>query len=507
MEKNGQGDDRALLALMDKSGYSMIQVNGQRKYGGPPPGWEGPPPPRGCEVFVGKIPRNIYEDTLVPLFEQAGVIYEFRLMLEFSGENRGYAFVMYTSREDAQHAIKLLNNYEIQAGKFIGVCVSLDNCRLFIGSIPKDKKREEIKEEMMKVTEGVTDVIVYASPTDKTKNRGFAFVEYESHRAAAMARRKLIPGTFQLWGQTVLVDWAHPEKDVDEETMQHVRVLYVRNLMSYTTEETLFAEFSSLKPGSVERVKKITDYAFVHFNTREDAMAALHATNGKLVDGSPIEVTLAKPTGKDGGQRFSNRGSSINCCNNSPGNSFIFQSKPENPGFGIGIGPLSNGTVSGLPLSMSPYQGSSFTQNAECMFPMHPGTTLFPMTILSLKPSQMSSAVSLLEYCCLKNNWTLPEYLLYYTLSQEGKMLLICKVVINSTRSSFMPNKLCTVLDDAKELAAQHVLWSLDLTLHSTGSSNCPSPLDTSSATGLPCCTCQAVEYHNFPPQSPYDFF
>ena len=44
------------------------------------------------------------------------------------------------------------------------------------------------------VTEGVVDVIVYTSATDKNKNRGFAFVEYETHKAAAMARRKLIPG-------------------------------------------------------------------------------------------------------------------------------------------------------------------------------------------------------------------------------------------------------------------------------------------------------------------------
>lgn len=61
-------------------------------------GWEGLAPPRGCEVFVGKIPRDMYEDELVPLFERAGRIYEFRLMMEFSGENRGYAFIMYTNR-------------------------------------------------------------------------------------------------------------------------------------------------------------------------------------------------------------------------------------------------------------------------------------------------------------------------------------------------------------------------------------------------------------------------
>lgn len=48
--------------------------------------------------------------------------------------------------------------------------------------------------EMRKVTDGVIDVIVYPSAADKSKNRGFAFVEYESHRAAAMARRKLLPG-------------------------------------------------------------------------------------------------------------------------------------------------------------------------------------------------------------------------------------------------------------------------------------------------------------------------
>lgn len=80
-------------------------------------------------------------------------------------------------------------------GRLLGVCASVDNCRLFVGGIPKSKKREEILTEMKKVTDGVLEVIVYPSAADKTKNRGFAFVEYNSHRAAAMARRKLLPGT------------------------------------------------------------------------------------------------------------------------------------------------------------------------------------------------------------------------------------------------------------------------------------------------------------------------
>ena len=83
-------------------------------------------------------------------------------------------------------------------------------------------------EEMKKVTDGVIDVIVYPNATDKSKNRGFAFVEYESHRAAAMARRKLLPGRIQLWDHQIAVDWAEPEQEVDDDIMSRVAYLSAR---------------------------------------------------------------------------------------------------------------------------------------------------------------------------------------------------------------------------------------------------------------------------------------
>ncbi|XP_028268473.1 RNA-binding protein 47 isoform X5 [Parambassis ranga] len=294
----GAPNEAALVALMERTGYGMVQENGQRKYG-PPPGWSGPSPPRGCEIFVGKIPRDVYEDELVPVFESVGRIYEMRLMMDFDGKNRGYAFVMYTEKHEAKRAVRELNNYEVRPGRLLGVCSSVDNCRLFIGGIPKTKKREEILEEVSKVTEGVLDVIVYASAADKMKNRGFAFVEYESHRAAAMARRKLMPGRIQLWGHQIAVDWAEPEIDVDEDVMETVKILYVRNLMMETSEETIRQVFSQWNPGCVERVKKIRDYAFVHFTSRDDAVLAMDHLNGTEVEGSCIEVTLAKPVDKE----------------------------------------------------------------------------------------------------------------------------------------------------------------------------------------------------------------
>ncbi|KRY39851.1 APOBEC1 complementation factor [Trichinella spiralis] len=277
------------------TGYPLVQQNGQRRYG-PPYDWTGPPPPKGCEVFVGKLPRDVTEQELVPVFERVGRIYEMRMMMDFNGSNRGYAFVTFCDKEQAKRACQQLNGFEIRRGRFIGVLKSVDNCRLYVSGIPRDKSREDVRSEIARLTDGVVDVILYPSAMDKSKNRGFAFIEYESHRSAAMARRKLAPNRLTLWGNEITVDWAEPERDVDEETMAQVKKLYVRNLMMHTTEEHLREVVEAISgTGTVERVKKIRDYAFVHFSRREDAIRVQEALNGQDLDGSVVEVKLAKP--------------------------------------------------------------------------------------------------------------------------------------------------------------------------------------------------------------------
>ena len=134
-----------------------------------------------------------------------------RLMMNYSGTNRGYAFVMFMNKRDALRAVRDMNNYEIRKGRLLDVCPSVDNCRLFVGGIPKTKTKGEIIKEMRKVTDGVVDVIVYPLAIDNFKNWGFA-VEYKSNRTALIAIRKLIP--VKLWGRTIYVHWAEPEQDV-----------------------------------------------------------------------------------------------------------------------------------------------------------------------------------------------------------------------------------------------------------------------------------------------------
>ncbi|XP_072279340.1 APOBEC1 complementation factor isoform X2 [Pyxicephalus adspersus] len=517
-QKSGEGlavtqKEAALRALIQRTGYSLTQENGQRRYG-PPPGWDGPPPERGCEIFVGKLPRDLFEDELIPLCEKIGKIYEMRMMMDFNGNNRGYAFVTFTNRQDAKNAIKQLNNYEIRNGRLLGVCASVDNCRLFVGGIPKTKKREEILVEMKKVTDGVTDVIVYPSAADKSKNRGFAFVEYESHRAAAMARRKLLPGRIQLWGHPIAVDWAEPEVEVDEDTMSSVKILYVRNLMLTTAEETIEKEFNNIKPGSVERVKKIRDYAFVHFNNRNDAVDAMHALNGKIIDGSPIEVTLAKPVDKDSYVRYTRgtggRGGAVQGEYTytighvyDPTTAYlgapVFYAPPpyataipsipfpptksyvSNRGSLIrppsvrgaagvrGLGGRGYLAYTGLGRGCFGYQMKGDKRGDEKLYDILPGMEITPMSTVALKPQAMKPAPQVLEEICQKNNWGQPVYQLHSAIGQDQRQLFLYKITIpvlasqNPAIHPFTPPKLCISVDEAKNYAAEFTLQTLGI--------------------------------------------
>ncbi|CAB4065430.1 unnamed protein product [Lepeophtheirus salmonis] len=287
-------DEQKIKEILERTGYTLDVTTGQRKFGGPPPNWDGPVPGNGCEVFCGKIPRDLYEDELIPLFEKCGTIWDLRLMMDpMTGLNRGYAFITFTEKGAAQEAMKKLNDHELRGGRRIGVTISFNNHRLFIGNIPKHCDRDELIEEFSKHTPNLREVIIYSSPDDKKKNRGFCFLEYESHKAASLAKRRLETGRIKVWSCDIIVDWADPQEEPDEDTMAQVKVLYVRNLTVHVTEERLRETFETF--GEVNRVKKIKDYGFVHFEERQHAIKAMEELGGKVLGGAKIEISLAKP--------------------------------------------------------------------------------------------------------------------------------------------------------------------------------------------------------------------
>jgi len=63
------------------------------------------------QIYCGKLPKDLFEDSLIPLFENIGAIWDLRLMMDpVSGHNRGYCFVTFTEKKAAEEAVKQVSN-------------------------------------------------------------------------------------------------------------------------------------------------------------------------------------------------------------------------------------------------------------------------------------------------------------------------------------------------------------------------------------------------------------
>ncbi|XP_035215331.1 probable RNA-binding protein 46 [Stegodyphus dumicola] len=74
-----------------------------------------------------------------------------------------------------------------------------------------------------------------------------------------------------------------------------IATLYARNIPGCIQEEQLSNLFSLNGTLTIKKVKKLNDFAFIHFYTRCDAEIALERINGVNLAGCIIEVTWAKP--------------------------------------------------------------------------------------------------------------------------------------------------------------------------------------------------------------------
>ncbi|KAG1962243.1 RNA-binding protein [Pimephales promelas] len=196
---------KSLKEWVQKSSITLTQVNGQRKYGGPPPDWRGPAPGPGCEVFISQIPHDVYEDRLIPLFQSVGALYEFRLMMNFSGQNRGFAYAKYGDPFTASTAVMTLHQYPLQEGVCLTVRRSTEKRQLRLGDLPANVNQAEMLMVLQMMSEGVEEVLLkLAGP----KGREIvALVNYSSHYAASMAKKMLVEAFKKQYGISITVSW------------------------------------------------------------------------------------------------------------------------------------------------------------------------------------------------------------------------------------------------------------------------------------------------------------
>eukprot|EP00240_Pyramimonas_obovata_P003932 CAMPEP_0118924716 /NCGR_PEP_ID=MMETSP1169-20130426/2725_1 /TAXON_ID=36882 /ORGANISM="Pyramimonas obovata, Strain CCMP722" /LENGTH=355 /DNA_ID=CAMNT_0006865847 /DNA_START=568 /DNA_END=1632 /DNA_ORIENTATION=- len=260
-------------------------------------------PPHSSEIFLGGIPRSLTKEELEELCQEHGDVFEIRLLKDVTtGQNRGYAFVVFKTREAAAKAIEKLNGSEIKGKKGVRVTLSESKFRLFVGNLPRAMTHAEVLEMLKKQEPGV-EALELPSELNAARNRGYAFVDLYNSAAAERARKTLTRPGFKVKENVLTVRWAEPRNEIPQADLAKVKSIYVRGVPATITEanlKELFAEHGeiekavlpSARPGGVVR-----DFAFVHFKERESAVAAVKVEKVEF-EGKTLEVSMAKPQPK-----------------------------------------------------------------------------------------------------------------------------------------------------------------------------------------------------------------
>jgi len=183
--------------------------------------------------------------------------------------------------------------YGFAAGDENNTTTKAQNNRLFIRPVPKEYTKERVLADLQATTKGAMDVILHYDPADMTKNRGFAFVDYDSSESATAAFKKIVKGEVLVGGQICTGDWATPSNEPSSDVMAQVKIVFARYLPLDTTEDTIFSVFG--KYGEIEKIRRARDFCFVHYTDRAAALESIKQLNNTKIGTNTIEVMLAKP--------------------------------------------------------------------------------------------------------------------------------------------------------------------------------------------------------------------
>lgn len=314
-------------------------------------------------VFIKNLDVAIDNKALHDTFAAFGNILSCKVAQDEHGNSKGYGFVHYETDEAASQAIKhvngmLLNEKKVYVGhhipkkdrqsKFEEMKANFTN--VYVKNINTESNDDEFRDLFDKY--GDITSCALARDQETGKNRGFGFVNFVSHEAAAQAVDELNGKDFK--GQDLYVGRAQKKHEREEELRRSYEAarqekaqkyqgvnLYVKNLADDIDDEklrTMFAEYGPITSAKVmrdtyveeddeekdekdkENQKEAEDttgsgeesgeqksdkkgekkfgkskgFGFVCFNQAEDATKAVADMNQRMVNGKPLYVALAQ---------------------------------------------------------------------------------------------------------------------------------------------------------------------------------------------------------------------
>lgn len=270
-------------------------------------------------VFIKNLDKSIDNKALYDTFSAFGNILSCKIVTDENSGSKGYGFVHFETEEAAKNAIEkvngmLLNGKKVFVGRFMSRRERLDVLgdkakkftNVYIKNFPDtvdDVKLREIFEKY--------GVIVSAKvmTSDDGRVKGFGFVSFEDHEAAAKAVDEL--NGSELDNKTVYVGRAQKKNERQAELkdkFERLKIerinryqginLYVKNLDDGIDDERLRKEFTQF--GTITSARVMTEggrsrgFGFVCFSSPEEATKAVTEMNGRILISKPLYVALAQ---------------------------------------------------------------------------------------------------------------------------------------------------------------------------------------------------------------------
>lgn len=272
-------------------------------------------------IFIKNLDPSIDNKALHDTFSAFGKILSCKIATDDFGNSKGYGFVHYEDPESAQSAIKnvdgmLLNEKKVYVGPHIAredrqskaEALRAQFTNVYVKNLDTEEINDAKLEEMFSKYGKITSATL-AKDADG-KSRGFGFVNFETHEAAAKAVEELHDS--EHYGKKLYVGRAQKKYEREEELKrqyENARLekmqkyqgvnLYIKNLDDSIDDEKLREEFTPY--GTITSAKVMTDeqgkskgFGFVCFSSPEEATKAVTEMNQRMVAGKPLYVALAQ---------------------------------------------------------------------------------------------------------------------------------------------------------------------------------------------------------------------
>ncbi|KAJ5166908.1 Oligouridylate-binding protein 1 [Penicillium canariense] len=233
-------------------------------------------------IFVGDLSNEVNDEILTQAFSAFGSVSEARVMWDMkTGRSRGYGFVAFRDRADADKALNAMD------GEWLG-------SRAIRCNWANQKGQPSISQQQAMAAMGMT-------PTTPFGHHHFPTQGIQSYDM------------------------------VVQQTPQWQTTCYVGNLTPYTSQNDLIPLFQNFGYVLETRLQADRGFAFVKMDSHENAAMAICQLNGYNVNGRPLKCSWGKdrpPTGQF--DNFSPQQASAPPFNNGPG-FFPQYGGPANP--------------------------------------------------------------------------------------------------------------------------------------------------------------------------------